>query len=262
MTKQYYQFGTFSTSTFTGLNLERSVGMNTMKKYRDYLEFINYNEDRASTLPQTLTRKHKLTGTPNFNNIEYLQLNQQFEDDFKAYVFSTSPLQLLNSYRDNIQKYFSPSSRYTKHVIVDRLPWRDGYDKLFSAPILYIIIFLFGILWLLKRIKLRDYLSSAGMLMPGIFIFVICILFEKGENARFKFFLEPVLFIFIISQLHFLFRKMQALLAHRYSASLLLAKASARLAGFTFRLPSPNPPQRRNEFKPLTGSSARHSNRR
>jgi hypothetical protein len=33
-------------------------------------------------------------------------------------------------------------------------------------------------------------------------IFAISVLFESGENMRFKFFIEPVLFIFIASQIY------------------------------------------------------------
>ena len=38
------------------------------------------------------------------------------------------------------------------------------------------------------------------MVMPGLFIFLATVLFEKGENMRFKFFLEPVYYIFLASQ--------------------------------------------------------------
>lgn len=213
MAKQYYQFGIFSTSSFTGLNLNRSVGIDMMDRYRNYLNSIGNSDKQDFSLPRTLTRKQKLTGRPNYNNIEYLQLNRELEEEFKTYIFSISPLQLLGSYRENIQIYFAPSSKATKHVIVDRLPWRFIYDGVFSAPLIYVLFLLLGTPWLLERIRFRDYLPSAGILLPGIFIFAICVLFEKGENVRFKFFLEPVIFVFLASQIYILCRKVLTLLA-------------------------------------------------
>lgn len=207
MIKQYYQFGSFSTSSFTGLNLNRSVGNDMTDEYYAYLDSIVNVEKQDRSLPQTLTRERKLTGRPNFNNIAYLQLNKELEESFKVYILSAPPLQLISSYRENLQLYFAPSSKSTAHVIVNRVPWRPVYDAVFSAPILYGLILLLGVPWLLERIRLRDYVPAAGILLPGIFIFVVCVVFEKGQNMRFKFFLEPIFFVFLASQVYIFCRK-------------------------------------------------------
>jgi hypothetical protein len=44
--------------------------------------------------------------------------------------------------------------------------------------------------------------KAIGVCLPIMAIFAISVLFESGENMRFKFFIEPVLFIFIASQIY------------------------------------------------------------
>ena len=38
------------------------------------------------------------------------------------------------------------------------------------------------------------------MLLPGLFVVLVSILADKGENMRFKFFVEPVMIVFLVSQ--------------------------------------------------------------
>ncbi|MCP4140598.1 MAG: hypothetical protein GY755_09975 [Chloroflexi bacterium] len=198
--KQYYQFGTLSTSSFTGLNLNRSVGN---PNYTDYWVLdIDYQEQKSS-LPNVLTRRKKTDGSVNYNHIQYLEYNQELIENYKEYMLSTPITTIIKSYWENIQIYFRPSTEYhTKHTIVDRLPWKDLYDQLFSSPILPLLLFFSGVSWIAKVIKQKDYLENIGLVLPGLYIFLVTILFEKGENMRFKFFLEPLFFIFIISQIY------------------------------------------------------------
>jgi len=199
--KQYYQFGLNSTSSFSGLNLTNSVGIKTS----DYLRYLDSNgnlSSQESALPNVLTRVKKIDGATNLNHIRYLELNQHLVDVYKEYIFATPVLHLIKSYLQNLWIYFKPSSRYTNHVIVDRIPWRFLYDRIFSFPILNALILLSGILWLARVAKRKDYIVSIGLTLPGLYIFLITVLFEKGENMRFKFFLEPVIFVFLVSQLY------------------------------------------------------------
>ena len=198
--KQYQQFGTISTSSFAGMNLNRSVGN---QNYIDYWNLdIDYKE-QDSSLPKTLTRIKKINGSPNYNHIQYIEFNQELIKNYKEYILTTHPSEIFKSYWENLNIYFRPSSMYnTKHEIVDRLPWKNFYDSVFSFPILNILLLLSSVWWLQKTVKRKDYISSIGLLLPGLYIFLSTVLFEKGENMRFKFFLEPVLFVFIISQLY------------------------------------------------------------
>jgi hypothetical protein len=46
-----------------------------------------------------------------------------------------------------------------------------------------------------------------GLALPVLFVFAASVMFERGENMRFKFFVEPVLYVFIVSQLGTLARR-------------------------------------------------------
>ena len=197
--KQYYKFGLLSTSSFTGLNLTRSIGYNSMGSYWNYLKFPENSQIKGDHLANVLVRKRKFIGVPNFNHISYLKLNKYLKDEYKSLLRTTPLRKLIKSYAQNARIYFNSSSIYGRHVIVDRIPWRGLYDDLFSFPILPAAIILALIMWL-ARIKDNDYIKGIAFALPAFFIFFVSILFEKGENMRFKFFLEPVIFIFIITQ--------------------------------------------------------------
>ncbi len=198
--KQYDKFGILSTSSFTGLNLNRSVGN---PNFTDYWVLDIDFQEQDSSLPDVLTRTKKTDGSINYNHIQYLEYNQELTEDYIDYMLTTPLPKIFQSYWENVQIYFRPSSEYhTKHTIVDRLPWKGIYDKIFSSPILPSLLLLLGILWLTKIIRSKNYLTSIGLLLPGLYIFLITVLFEKGENMRFKFFLEPVIFIFLVSQIY------------------------------------------------------------
>jgi hypothetical protein len=64
-----------------------------------------------------------------------------------------------------------------------------------------LILFACLIFWGVRS-HLNKLRSSVGIAIPVMAIFVISVLFESGENMRFKFFIEPILFIFIASQIY------------------------------------------------------------
>ena len=192
--------GTISTSSFTGLNLNRSVGN---PDFIDYWSIDIDYQPQDESLPKSLTRTRKTDGSPNYNHIQYLQYNQALTEDFKTYFFAMSPVDLLKSYWENVTIYFQPSNIYhTEHAIADRVVWRQFYERVFSAPIFPILLILFGAYAGKKVVREKDYRPALGFVLPILYIFAITVLFEKGENMRFKFFIEPLLFIFIVGQLY------------------------------------------------------------
>jgi hypothetical protein len=56
-----------------------------------------------------------------------------------------------------------------------------------------------GCFWLVTHTK-ENLPKAVGLVLPVLFIFLVCILYEKPENMRYKYFIEPVLFAFIFSQ--------------------------------------------------------------
>lgn len=206
--KQYAQFGLFSTSSFTGLNLQRSIGHNLLGEYETYL-----GQPAAALpagLPATLSRETKLKGAVNFNNLRYLAYNRQLTADFVVQLRSTPPLSLARAYLENLSIYLKPSSGYTAHVIVDRLPWRAGFDWFFSAPVLPIWLLGLAGLGLVRQLRRGELMAGLGLALPGLYLILVCVLFERGENNRFKFFLEPVFVVLLIGQLAALAKRLIA----------------------------------------------------
>ncbi len=210
--KQYKQFGLVSTSSLNGINLVRSVGIT--KYSRPYA--INLDGQLAGSLPSVLTRKVKIDGSINYNNLHYLEFNQQLTDEYKAYLLTTPAPILLHAYIQSLLYYFAPSSFYMSDVIVERLPWRPVYDFIFSGPVLTVLLILAGAIWIAKALKEKDYGYRAAILLPALYIFAISVLFEQGENNRFKFFLEPVYYVFIVSQFYGIMRLAYRKISERY----------------------------------------------
>ena len=109
------------------------------------------------------------------------------------------PAQLAGAFVDNLSIYLSPSSRYSAHVIVDRLPWRSAYDAIVSFPVFPLLLIGSVLLWL-SRTAREGWWRAVGLCLPVAFLAFVSILFDRGENMRFKFFIEPVLFVFVASQ--------------------------------------------------------------
>jgi len=208
--KQHNKFDIWSTSSFTGLNLTRSVSIGSgMPYYRGYLNGIS-DVSTGSELPKVLTRTKKANGATNFNHINYLTLNRQLTTHFLEYVKEAPISQLARVYLENLKIYFRPSSAYSAHVIVDRLQWRSVYDRVFSSWILVTLIAIAGLLALSRAVVTRQLLRYIGLALPAVYIFAISVLAERGDNMRFKFFIEPVIIVFLIFQFYDAWHRIRA----------------------------------------------------
>jgi hypothetical protein len=195
--KQLRLFHISSTSSFTGFNLYQSIGYSV--SYESYAEnFISIQEPGLKNI-NVLTRIRKPNGSVNFNNIQYLSINQKLLQKFRRRILQTPPRLLARIYFENLRIYLLPSSQYSTHVFLDRLPQRSIYDTIFSYPILPGLLTILSCFWLLRANK-TELTSTTGLILPVIFIAIICIFCERGENMRFKFFIEPVMFVFIATQ--------------------------------------------------------------
>jgi len=209
--KQMSLFGLSSTSSFTGYNLCNSIGCTDTWAIYNH-ESAVLDQEPPPEKPDVLTRVRKVNGSVNFNNEHYLtvhrELKQQFSEHFLS--LSSSPLQLVKNYLVNLRIYLRPSSQYGYHVIVDRLPQRSVYDYLFSAPIFPQLLNLAFLFWL-SQARRSDHLQRViGFCLPVAFIAFLCIVGERGEDMRYKFFIEPILFIFLASQVYAAGKKMIA----------------------------------------------------
>ena len=196
--KQFYLFGITSTSSFSGLNLCQSIAACKSHYIPEHVF------EAESHLPKVLTSDKKLTGAHNFNHLVDLQLNQAYLQDYKEKLSNEKISNLFSIYWKNISIYFQPSSNYAgTNQLLFYLPerWRIYYEKIFSAPIFPALLVLCALFWT-KNHNPEEWRRAVGVCLPLMAIFAISVLFESGENMRFKFFIEPVLFIFIASQIY------------------------------------------------------------
>lgn len=213
LTKQFLLFGISSTSSFTGLNLCQSI--RACKSH--FIAPLSLDIG----VPSVLSRDKKLTGAHNFNNLVDLELNKAYLGDYKERLSTIGVNDLISNYYQNLKIYFQPSSNYanTNTFLVSIPPrWKNYYEKFFSAPILPILLAVSALFWVLSATR-KERLKSIGIFIPVFAIFIISILFESGENMRFKFFVEPVLYVFIMSQLYSAFTSSRNILANRLKRS-------------------------------------------
>jgi hypothetical protein len=197
--KQAYQFGLTSTSSFMGLNLVRSIGLGF--DYPNALKYVPKDHSAGTRKAAVLTREHKIDGSVNLNNERFLIVNQALYGEYFKRLRSMSFSDFWKVYSDNLSIYFSPSTRTTRYGRVDRLPWRDVYNFIFSSPVLPILVAIACVVWIASAAS-TDRVAALGFCLPLGFIVIASVLGERGENMRFKFFVEPVLYVFIATQLY------------------------------------------------------------
>ena len=205
--KQWVVLGIPSTTSFTGMSLLKSIERLDAAGYHTYLDGLqeagpeSLNEGLFERFPnpaQVLTRMKKLSDTPNYNHFRYLELDGDLKALYRQELAGMSFSELLQRYALNFRIYLQPSSNYTPHVIVDRLPWRSLYDRLFSYPLL-LLLALAALAVSIPAIRRQPHAALAYLLPAGFIVFA-SIFAESGENMRFKFFLEPVWFCFLAFQ--------------------------------------------------------------
>jgi len=185
------------------ISLTNSIGVGfDTAIYTSYLDQVANSPIDDPSLPGVLTSRTKINGEPNFNNLAYLALNQRLLARYQDALRSSSFDQLADSYLENALIYFMPTSTYSDHVIVDHLPWTKLYNAVFSAPVLPVLLLISFIIWAVRTLRSRTIRKGLGVLLPALYILTVCILSDKGENMRFKFWLEPIMVVFLVSQFH------------------------------------------------------------
>jgi hypothetical protein len=113
---------------------------------------------------------------------------------------------LIRSARLNFRNYWRPSATYTANALIAELPWRKAYMKATGGVVLPIVLLLAALSYAFRRRP--DPRETAGRLVPVLFIFatsMFCNRYGWTEALRFKFFLEPLYWLFIFAEAHALF---------------------------------------------------------
>jgi hypothetical protein len=208
--KQLVLFGTPLTSTFDGLNFCRAVGLgepdiSTLQVPREVFPASLPPPSRALVLRE----EEKIGGFYNYNHLDYLRYSVGLKYACRQAIRERPLSSTLASFAENLALYGQPSSRYQPNVLVDPLPWRGAFDFVFSAPIFWLLLLATGASAAQRLRSLEEARRAAALVLPILYVAAVSILFEKGENMRFRYFLEPVLFVFFCVELRGLVQRLK-----------------------------------------------------
>jgi hypothetical protein len=194
MAKQRVLFGITFTSSFAADNFCKGL-----HEYCPGVTAVARPALPDPTKARVLSRTAKLDGEYNYNQVAFLRRSFAQMAEYRQLLRTRSWRQNADALRRNVAFWLRPSSRYTEHVLVDRLPWRGAFDLMFSGARLVALLALAAAGWLSgpDRASRRTGLALA---LPVAYVFAVSVLFEGGENMRFKYFLEPALFVFLGAQ--------------------------------------------------------------
>jgi hypothetical protein len=192
--KQYAVFGLTMTSTFAPDSFCKGIGAFCPGNAPAELPPLP-----ESSAARVLSRTRKTNGEYNYNQLAFLRRSFSQTVEYRRLLRGLGPRDVLAVGLHNLDVYLRPSSHYGPHVIVDRLPWRRVYDRLFSGWWLAALVGLATASALFGPARVPPG-RALGLALPALYVFGVTVLFESGENMRYKFFLEPVLFVFAAGQ--------------------------------------------------------------
>jgi hypothetical protein len=208
--KQHRLFGVAVTSTFAGYNGCRSIDAPCDWNLRDRAQRLPPLPDPGRA--RALRRVRKPNGEYNFNQIAYLRISFAQMDQYLRYLGRNPVHKTLASYARNLRLYLEPSSHYarvveTEHALVKRLFWRAPYEWLFSGIRLSLLVIVAAVYWLIFASGARERRMRLGLALPCLYVLLVSVFFEGGENMRFKFFIEPILVVLLASTAHDIARR-------------------------------------------------------
>lgn len=198
LAKQYILFGLTTTSSFgpdsfcKGLS-EYCHGTTTVD--------LPKTTDRFNAF--VLRRAEKLNGEYNYNQEAFLKRSFSQMEEYKALLRRLTPGRVIDLLKINLDFYLRPTSRHSSHVIVDRLPWREPFEFLLSGWRFVALLVLSTAFWIrgsrreTGEARRRALRHGLGLALPALYVAAVTIVFESGENMRYRFFLEPTLYVLL-----------------------------------------------------------------
>lgn len=193
--KQEALFGTVSTTTLRGTNLVHAIAADCDPD----ADATPSTDDTPG--PAVLSERSKTDGSTNFNHRDRIDAERALMACFRRTVAQRPLATLWSAYAANFRLFIQPSSAYWPNPMVDQARWRPFFDAVFSGRYLLLISLAAGLLsaW---RVRHRPRFAVA-VVLPAAYVFAVSVAAEHGENMRFKFFLEPVIYVWWIAEVQF-----------------------------------------------------------
>ena len=211
-TKQLYLFDFPYTSSLVAHNCLHGMG--------DYSDYRGYGVANIPLEPPisdalAINLRTKLTAVHNWNHYDDLQFQRALMPQCGQRLLSQPPGATIQANIGSLIIYLQPSANYTMpHVIADRLPWRGLYNWIFSGAILVLLLLQAAMIWVMRNWR-QHMIRGIGLMLPAAFIIIGTVMLERGESMRNKFFIEPVLYIFILTQFYALWQIVRDQVKHR-----------------------------------------------
>lgn len=197
LVKQYALFGLTITSSFGPDSFCKGLSAYCQGTTPVELPHALPGPGAASALRRTA----KLNGEYNYNQVAFLARSFSQMQEYKGLLRSLSAGELARLMAHNVSIWLRPSSTHSAHVLVDRLPWRRAFDAVMSGAVLVALLLSSLVVWLRSaRTSRAALLQGLGLALPVLYFVATTIVFESGENMRYKFFVEPLLWVFVWSQ--------------------------------------------------------------
>ncbi len=197
LAKQYVLFGLTTTSSFGPDSFCKGLS-----EYCHGTAQVDLPKTTDRFNAFVLRRAEKLNGEYNYNQEAFLKRSFSQMEEYKALLRRLTPRRAIDLLKINLDFYLRPTSRHSSHVIVDRLAWREPFEFLLSGWRFVALLIISTAIWLRARsrgaaeARRRGLLHGLGLALPALYIAAVTIVFESGENMRYRFFLEPTLFVF------------------------------------------------------------------
>lgn len=210
--KQYVQFGWATTSTTMAANLCRSIGV---FEYSGAYFDLPPREERIEdpSWPLVLTIERKIGGEYNHYHGTFAAMHREHLVAFIDAWREASWSRLWSEYHQNLTYYVLSHRSYFQNHMIDSLPrvWPAAYDLVLTGyPLVFVIASTMAWwMWRHRGSPWPAWRAAVGIMLPASAVAVMSILGEKGENMRFRFFIEPVLWVFLVTQTADLYRALR-----------------------------------------------------
>jgi hypothetical protein len=197
LAKQYFLFGLTTTSSFGPDSFCKGLS-----EYCHGTSKVDLPKTTDRFNAFVLRRAEKLNGEYNYNQEAFLKRSFSQMHEYKALLRRLTPARVAEILKTNLGFYLRPTTRHSSHVIVDRLFWRRPFEFVLSGWSFVILLVVSIAAWFARWRKLKAGDRSAafryglGLALPALYVAAVTIVFESGENMRYRFFLEPMFFVF------------------------------------------------------------------